>query len=108
MALPNGYCALPLQQSCPYANACLTCPVFVTTAEFLPEHRRQLNTTRQLIARAEERGQERVAEMNRTVETNLLNIIGALTAPTECTNGGCASCDREAAGHAPEDDCHAS
>jgi len=36
MALPNGYCTLPLQQHCEYANACLSCPVFVTTAEFLP------------------------------------------------------------------------
>ena len=36
MALPNGYCALPLQQKCEFANACLTCPVFVTTPEFLP------------------------------------------------------------------------
>ncbi len=36
MALPNGYCGLPLQKSCPHANACLTCPLFVTTAEFLP------------------------------------------------------------------------
>jgi integrase len=108
MALPNGYCTLPLQQSCPYANACLTCPVFVTTAEFLPEHRRQLKATRALIARAEERGQERVAEMNRTVETSLRNIIGALTAPEGCTDCGCASCDREADGHAAEDDSHAS
>jgi hypothetical protein len=24
MALPNGYCTLPLQQSCQYANSCLT------------------------------------------------------------------------------------
>ncbi|WP_246133587.1 hypothetical protein [Mycobacterium helveticum] len=23
MALPNGYCGLPLQKSCPHANACL-------------------------------------------------------------------------------------
>lgn len=36
MALPNGYCALPMQQSCEFANACLNCPVFVTTPEFLP------------------------------------------------------------------------
>ena len=25
MALPNGYCTLPIQQNCEYANACLTC-----------------------------------------------------------------------------------
>jgi len=41
MALPNGYCTLPLQQRCEYANACLSCPVFVTTPELLPQHYRQ-------------------------------------------------------------------
>ena len=35
-ALPNGYCGLPLVQTCPHANACLTCPLFITTSEFLP------------------------------------------------------------------------
>jgi integrase len=90
MALPNGYCTLPLQQSCQYANACLTCPVFVTTAEFLPEHRQQLNATRALIIRAEERGQQRVVEMNRSVETNLLAIISGLTTSSPCSRT-CAS-----------------
>jgi integrase len=103
MALPNGYCTLPLQQSCQYANACLTCPVFVTTAEFLPEHHRQLKATTSLIAAAEEGGQERVAEMNRTVEKNLLAIISGLTAPSGCASScGCgtpAGCSEgEAAG----------
>ena len=32
-ALPNGFCGLPVQQSCPHSNACLTCPMFITTAE---------------------------------------------------------------------------
>ena len=82
MALSNGYCALPLQQSCEYANACLTCPVFVTTAEFLPEHRRHLASTRILIAQADQHGHQRVAEMNRSVETNLEAIIAALS-PTQ-------------------------
>jgi hypothetical protein len=40
-ALPNGYCGLPMQRTCPHANACLTCSVFVTTPEFLPQHREQ-------------------------------------------------------------------
>ncbi|MGO9788782.1 MAG: hypothetical protein ACLP8S_04395 [Solirubrobacteraceae bacterium] len=40
--LPNGYCGLPLQQQCPHPNACLTCPSFLTTTEFLPLHREQL------------------------------------------------------------------
>jgi integrase len=79
MALPNGYCTLPLQQSCEYANACLTCPVFVTTVEFLPQHHRQLEATRALIGRAEHDGHQRMAEMNRTVEQNLHSIITALS-----------------------------
>ncbi len=78
MALPNGYCTLPMQQRCEVANACLTCPMFATTAEFLPQHHQQLDATRQLINRAEEGGQDRLAEMNRTVETNLLRIITSL------------------------------
>ena len=39
--LPNGYCGLPIQKSCPHANACLTCPVFLSGPEFLPELREQ-------------------------------------------------------------------
>ncbi len=56
IALPNGYCTLPLQKRCEVANACLTCPMFVTTAEFLPQHHEQLDATRRLIARADEQG----------------------------------------------------
>ena len=36
-SLPHGYCGLPVQKSCPHANACLTSPVFLTGPEFLPE-----------------------------------------------------------------------
>lgn len=107
MALPNGFCALPLQQRCEFANACLTCPVFVTTAEFLPEHRRQLTATRALISQAEQRGQQRVAEMNRTVEKNLIAIIGGLTAPGGCgqaCSGQCACTARVPAGTREADD----
>jgi len=95
MALPNGYCTLPLQQSCEYANACLTCPVFVTTSEFLPQHHRQLEATRTLIdqaEQAEQQGHQRVVEMNQTVEKNLLSIIGSLTASSGCA-GNCSSCE---------------
>ena len=81
-ALPNGYCGLPVQQSCPHANACLTCPMFLTTGEFLPQHRQQRQQTLQLITAAEARGQERLAEMNRQVLHNLDNIITALDQPT--------------------------
>lgn len=78
-ALPNGYCGLPLQQSCPHANACLTCPMFLTTAEFLPQHRAQRQQTLQIISAAEARGQARLAGMNRQVLTNLDRIITGLS-----------------------------
>jgi hypothetical protein len=95
MALPNGYCGLPLQKSCPHANACLTCPLFITTAEFLPQHYKQLDDTRALIARAEADGHTRLAEMNRTVETNLLTIITTLEhdqSDCRCTTADSETC----------------
>ena len=91
MALPNGYCGLPLQKSCPHANACLTCPLFITTAEFLPQHHQQLDATRALITRAETDGHTRLAEMNRTVETNLLAIISTLEDDHSCRCGNTLS-----------------
>ena len=104
MALPNGYCGLPLQKSCPHANACLTCPLFITTAEFLPQHRKQLDDTRALIARAETDGHTRLAEMNRTVETNLLTIITTLEADQRdcrCAAAGSETCCGKESSDAP-------
>jgi integrase len=77
-ALPNGYCQLPLVKTCPHANACLTCPMFVTTAEFLPRHRTQHQATLQLITTAEAAGHTRLAEMNKQVAANLEKIITTL------------------------------
>jgi integrase len=79
-ALPNGYCGLPVQQTCPHANACLTCPVFITTPEFLDQHRQHREQTQRLLASASANGQLRLAEMNQQVLTNLDRIIGALEA----------------------------
>ncbi|HEY2688243.1 MAG TPA: hypothetical protein VGJ50_07365, partial [Streptosporangiaceae bacterium] len=79
-ALPNGYCELPLVRTCPHANSCLTCPMFVTTAEFLPQHHAQRQQTLQIISAAEANGHPRVVEMNRQVAANLDNIITALEA----------------------------
>ena len=76
--LPNGYCGLPLQQTCPHPNACLTCDSFLTTAEFLPAHRDQLTRTEQLIAQAEADGRQRLVEMNEPVRLNLIRIIDGL------------------------------
>jgi integrase len=77
-ALPNGYCELPMVRTCPHANSCLTCPMFVTTAEFLPQHRDQQQATLQIITAAEANGQARIAEMNRQVADNLGKIIASL------------------------------
>ena len=93
MALPNGYCGLPLQQSCPHANACLTCPLFLTTPDFLPEHHRHLQATEHLIAAAEQNGQARLVEMNQAVADNLTRIITTLEAPVESGRRGTCACD---------------
>jgi site-specific recombinase XerD len=77
-ALPNGYCGLPVVQTCPHANACLTCPMFITTAEFLPQHHQHRQQVHQIVTAAQARGQTRMAEMNRQVATNLDNIIATL------------------------------
>ena len=77
-ALPNGYCQLPVVKTCPHANSCLTCPMFATTAGFLPQHHAQRQATLQIISAAEAAGHVRVAEMNRQVAGNLDKIITAL------------------------------
>ncbi|MGW6603494.1 tyrosine-type recombinase/integrase [Streptomyces sp. NPDC055036] len=77
-ALPNGYCGLPVQRTCPHANACLTCPMFVATPGFLPQHREQRQQLLRIVAAAEARGQARVVEMNRQVLGNLEKIITGL------------------------------
>jgi len=77
-ALPNGFCGLPVQQTCPHANACLTCPMFLTTPEFLPQHRSHREQVVQIISAAEARGQARLMEMNRQVLGNLDRIITTL------------------------------
>jgi hypothetical protein len=77
-ALPNGHCGRPPQQDCPHPNACLTCPDFQTTAQFLPIRRQQAQQTRQLLAAAEAAGRERLAANHRKVLINLNKIITSL------------------------------
>ena len=76
--LPNGFCGLPLQQTCPHPNACLTCDHFLTTSDFLPVHREQLDRTRELLADARELGQQRLIDINEPVELNLVRIIDGI------------------------------
>jgi len=59
--------------------------MFVTTAEFLPQHHAQRQNTLQIISAAEAAGHDRVAEMNRQVAGNLDKIIATLE--DERTNG---------------------
>jgi hypothetical protein len=89
-ALPNGYCGLPAVKTCPHANACLTCPMFVTTPQFLPQHHQQRQQVIQIISAAEARGQQRLAEMNRQVLGNLDQIIAALKTPADTKGTGAA------------------
>jgi integrase-like protein len=76
--LSNGYCGLPIQRRCPHANACLTCPVFLSGPEFLPELHEQRHRTLTLIEASTKNGQTRVAEMNQQVLTNLDKMIGEI------------------------------
>lgn len=78
--LPNGYCGMPIQSDCEHANPCLTCPLFITTPAFLPQHEAQLRTTLTLIDQSEAAGHTRVAEKNRQIAGNLTKIISACNA----------------------------
>ena len=52
--LPNGYCLLPPVRSCDKGNACHGCDHFATDRSHLPEIRRQLAATEQLIRQRQE------------------------------------------------------
>lgn len=83
MTLPNGYCGAPVQTDCEYANPCLDCRFFITTGDFLHQHRQQRQETSELIAQAEQSGLARVAERNRRTLGKLDTIIGALEGAAE-------------------------
>jgi hypothetical protein len=76
--LPHGYCGLPVQKSCPHANACLTCPVFLTGPEFLPELHEHRRRTHALIDTAQTAGHTRVVQMNTQVVANLDRMINGI------------------------------
>lgn len=54
--------------------------MFITTPEFLPQHREQRQQLLQIVSAAEARGRARVVEMNRQVLGNPEQIITALEA----------------------------
>jgi hypothetical protein len=90
-ALSNGYCGLPVQKTCPHANACLTCPMFITTPEFLPQHRQHREELLQIVSASKARGQLRLVEMNQQVLGNLDRIITSLETDPEPTAEGTTS-----------------
>ena len=63
-----------------FREACLTCPDFQTTPQFLQIHRRQAAANSRLIEQAEGNGQLRLAGNLRRVQANLDRIIPALQA----------------------------
>ncbi len=82
--LPNGYCGMPAQSPCEHANPCLTCPLFTTTPEFLPQHLAQQRATLELIEAARSTGHQRIVSKNEQVARNLARIIEACQ---ECLPG---------------------
>src|ERR1700756_132137 len=61
--LPNGYCLLPPVRSCDKGNACHGCARFATAPSHLPEIRRQLAATEQLIRDRQEQHAARYGEL---------------------------------------------
>lgn len=79
-ALPNGYCGLPLVQSCPHPNACLSCPSFLTDESFRSVHEQQRAETRRLLDTAREANNVRVVELLGRDEDSLRRILEGLDA----------------------------
>ena len=79
-ALPNGYCGLPLVQSCPHPNACLSCDNFLTDGSFRHIHERQIAHTQALRDRARQNENVRLVELLEGDERSLRRILEGLDA----------------------------
>jgi hypothetical protein len=79
-ALPNGYCGLPLVQSCPHPNACLSCPSFLTDESFRAVHEQQRAETGRLLSRARDANNVRLIELLEHDEDSLGRILDGLDA----------------------------
>lgn len=79
-ALPNGYCGLPLVQSCPHPNACLNCENFLTDGLFRHIHQQQLTHTQTLRERAAANENVRLVELLEADEQSLRRILDGLDA----------------------------
>ena len=74
-ALPNGYCGLPLVQSCPHPNACLSCESFLTDGSFRAVHERHQGETRRLLEKARKNNSVRLIEVLERDEQSLSRIL---------------------------------
>lgn len=79
-ALPNGYCGLPLVQTCPHPNACLSCDSFLTDGSFRSTHEQQRTQTRELLDRARENNNVRLIEVLERDDASLTRILEGLDA----------------------------
>lgn len=79
-ALPNGYCGLPLVQSCPHPNACLSCENFLTDSSFRHIHQQQLTHTLSLRQRAQKNENVRLVELLEGDERSLRRILDGIDA----------------------------
>jgi integrase len=77
-ALPNGFCGLPLVQTCPHPNACLSCDNFLTDPSFRSVHEQQLAETEELRERAERDGGLRLVEVLERDQQSLTRILDGL------------------------------
>jgi ferredoxin len=87
-ALPNGYCGLPLVQTCPHPNACLTCESFLTDGSFHAVHEQQQAETRRLLGKARTQGNVRLIEMLERDERSLTRILDGLDQIAAGHDGG--------------------
>ena len=87
-ALPNGYCGLPLVQSCPHPNACLSCASFLTDGSFRAVHEQQHGETRWLLDKARKNNNLRLIEVLERDEQSLSRILEGLDAVEADHAGG--------------------
>ena len=80
--LPNGYCGLLIQKSCPHANARLTYRGFITSPEFLPELASSGTSTLTLSERRRQ-GPGPGRGVNQQILTNLDKMIGEIEKDNE-------------------------
>lgn len=74
--LPNGHCGKPISEGkCSHANACYSCRMFKANPKHLDLYKFHLKEAQQNIKIAEINGFERILQVNKELESNLLKII---------------------------------